>query len=730
MTTSLACLLAGPAGLAIATVALPGSPRAGIAALFGAAVAAGAALGVRPLALPLAAAACLLGVARAEVPTGDPTAVVRAPALAGQRALVEGSVADDPRLLAGGEELLVAPDRLATDAGPRTPAGSIVVFVKGAPDVAIGDRVQVLGRLDLPRDRPDFDRRAYLAQKGAYLEIRSASLTVQSRAGGLRTLPGWLRDHYRRAIASLVPPPHAEVLVGVVLGIRTGVPPALERDLVATGLVHLLVLSGLKVAVFARLVAGALSPLLGRSATLPALGLIALYALAGGATPAALRAATMGGLALLAARLGRPTHLWTSLAATGAAMLAWRPELAWDVGFQLSFLGTAAIVLLTPGIERHLHWMPGWLREPFAVTLAAQVGTVPLMATDFHVLSPVAPIANAAVLPLLPAMVAAGLLVAPLATVPEVGRLAALPLTGLLAYLEQVASLLARAPAAAITVPAFPTGAGVAYYSALGGAVAAARSRGGLRRLAVAAGLLLPLAVGFAELAAWARPVPSATVLPVGNGQAVLLAGPGGYVLIDGGPSPARLADELGARLPPWERRLAALVITGPGIGHVGGLAGLGYPAAMVLMPEGNPAGSAWRSVALSQAARGARIETAHAGQAWRLAGLRLDVLSPEPRTPEPEQLALRVVGPNGSSFCDLADLDTDGQSAAAARLTGRCDALLLPGGGRSAPAPDLLPAARPARLIASDAGAQLARGLPTGSLSRTSEEGGIVLPL
>src|SRR5207237_394048 len=84
------------------------------------------------------------------------------------------------------------------------------------------------------------------------------------------------------------------------------------------------------------------------------------------------------------------------------------------------------------------------------------------------------------------------------------------------------------------------------------------------------------------------------------------------------------------------------------GIGHVGGLVSLAYPAATVLVPEGNPAGSAWRTAALAEAARGARVTPAHAGQTWWLAGLRLDVLSPEPRPPEPEQLALRVTGPAG----------------------------------------------------------------------------------
>jgi competence protein ComEC len=669
-------------------------------------------------------------VARAEVPTGDPAAAVRAPALAGLQAVVQGRLADDPRLLASGVELLVAPDRLATSSGVRAPAGNVIAFVKGAPDVAIDDEVQVAGRLDLPRDQPDFNRRAYAAQKGAFLEIRGASLTVVSEAGGVRTLPGWLRDRYRRAIAALLPPPHSEVLVGVVLGIRTGVPPGLRQDLIATGLVHLLVLSGLKVAVFARLVTSALSPLLGRSATLPALALIALYALAGGATPAAVRAAAMGGLVLVAARLGRPTHLWTSLAATAAAMLAWRPDLALDVGFQLSFVGTAAIVLLTPGIERRLAWVPGWLREPFAVTLAAQVGTVPLMATDFHVLSPIAPVANAAVLPLLPAMVAGGLLIAPLAAVPEVGRLAALPLTGLVAYLEQATAVFARAPAAAFPAPAFPPASGLAYYAALGAAVVAAHTHGPRRRLAVAAGLLVPLAVGGAEMVAWARPAPAVAVLAVGQGQAVLLTGRDGYVLVDGGSSPARVAAELGARLPPWERRLAALVITGPGIGHVGGLASLAYPAGTVLVPEGNPPGAIWRSVALAQSARGAAVRTAHAGQVWWLAGLRFDVLSPEPGAAQPGQLALRASAPGGRSFCDLADLDPDGQAVAAARLAGRCDILLLPAGGRSAPAAGLLAAARPDQLVASDAGGQLARNLPRGALLRTSQEGTIVLPL
>lgn len=730
MTSALAALLGWSAGLAAVEVLLPQQPLAGALALLGAGLGLVGALAIRPAAIGLAIAAVCLGAARAELPAGDPHAAARAPTLAGLQAVVEGSVTDDPRPLGAGYEVLVMPDHVATGAGPRLAAGKVLVRVNGlANEPAPGDRVQATGRLDLPRDRPGFDRRAYLAQQGAYLEMRTATLTVVHRRAGVRALPGWLRERYRQAITELLPQPHAALLVGVVLGVRAGIPNRLQQDLVATGLVHLLVLSGLKVAIFARLVTTALSPLLGRAATLPALGLIGLYALAGGATPAAIRAAAMGGLTLAAAHLGRPTHVWTSLAATAAAMLAWRPDLVWDVGFQLSFSGTAAIILLTPGFEQRLHWVPGFLREPFAVTCAAQVGTVPFMASSFHLLSPAGPFANAAVLPLLPAMVAAGLLVAPLAVFPEVGRLAALPLAGLLAYLEQVAGFLARAPAASLPVPDFRPSAGIAYYLGLGGAMVAANSRGTARRAAILLGVLAPLVIGAGELAAWGRPAASVAVLAVGEGQAILVSGPAGNILVDGGSSPSRLAGELGSRLPPWRRQLEALVITGPGLGHVGGLADLPYPAGQVVVADGDFGGAAERKAALLEVARGAQLKQVAAGQLLSIAGLRLEILSPERRSPEPGQLAFRIVGPH-QVFCDLADLDPDGQTAAAARLRGACDYLLLPAGGRSAPAPELQAIARPGRFVISDAGGRLARDLPRGAIARTSEEGTIVLPL
>lgn len=732
---ALVAAMAWSVALAGAVVLAPAQPLLGIVAAALALPLLALAVVLRPALLSVALAFALLGVGRAELPPADPGAPLRAASLAGHIATITGRVADDSRPTAGGGEVLVEPDRIVVGSTPVDRVGNLMVRWRGPTRAGFGDHVQATGKFTLPRDLPTFDRRTYLAQRQVYVELQATSFDVLSPGTGLAGIPAWLRAAYTSALDAAFPAPHAAVLLGVVLGIRQGIPPGLQNALIATGLVHLLVLSGLKVAVFARIAQGALKPILGRHAAWPALALIAVYAMVGGATPAATRAAAMGGLAIAATSLGRPSHVWTSLALTAAAMLGWRPELAWDVGFQLSFAGTAAIILLTPAIERRLIRVPAVLREPFAVTCAAQVGTLPMMATDFHVISFVAPLANALVLPVLPALVSAGLIVGALSFVPDLARLAAIPITGLVAYLEQVAYLLARAPAATISVPRFPAWAGIAYYSALAPGLAAAKASGRQRLVALTTAVITPALIAGSALVAWANAPPQAVVMSVGDGQAVLVRGPQGTILIDGGPSPARLKDELGAQLPPWQLKLAALVITAPTLGHVGGLASFDRPAGELLIPDAHLTGTAWRSAALESAARGAAIQTLTAGSSIQIAGFDLQVVAPEPGAPGDQvgaaYLGLRIVAPDGRTFCDFSDLDLDAQTIVAARLRGPCTYLLMPAGGRSLLSPDLARVAVTAatQLIASRGSGRLANGFPP-TVLRTDQEGTITLPL
>jgi competence protein ComEC len=119
---------------------------------------------------------------------------------------------------------------------------------------------------------------------------------------------------------------------------------------------------------------------------------IAVYTVLSGSGPAAIRAGIMGILMATAPRLGRVYNVYTALALAAFVMSCIDPFVLWDVGFQLSFLGTLGIVLLTPYCQYPLRSLT---RLPFghivveimAVSLAAQIATWPIVAITFQQMS-------------------------------------------------------------------------------------------------------------------------------------------------------------------------------------------------------------------------------------------------------------------------------------------------------------------------------------------------------
>src|SRR5262249_9157140 len=135
-----------------------------------------------------------------------------------------------------------------------------------------------------------------------------------------------------------------------------------------------------------------------------------------------------------------------------AVMILVAPDLARDVGFQLTFLGTLGILLFASPIAERLPG-PRVLREPFAVTLAASAVTLPVMASTFGVVSLVGPLANALAVPLLAPLLVCGGIGAVLASIAPVLGFVPLQIAGMLAgMVATVAHWTAALPVAAIHV--------------------------------------------------------------------------------------------------------------------------------------------------------------------------------------------------------------------------------------------------------------------------------------
>jgi len=206
------------------------------------------------------------------------------------------------------------------------------------------------------------------------------SLTV-----ALRTL----RDRLAYVYDQLLPPREAAVIKSMTLGDRY----ELNRDLAdqyrSMGIFHILSISGLHVAVLMMAFNAALGLVLDeRKSGLIVLVIMILYCLMTGASPATVRAVTMGGVLIFGKVLHRGYDLLTAVSWACVALLMYEPLFLFNVGFQLSFTAVYGIGILTTPAERMLMKlrMPplGQFRKGLAVNIAAVFATYPVFVFHFY----------------------------------------------------------------------------------------------------------------------------------------------------------------------------------------------------------------------------------------------------------------------------------------------------------------------------------------------------------
>jgi competence protein ComEC len=571
---------------------------------------------------------------------------------------ISGTVQDEPRPRGERQQVVLAEVSVAGPDGREASApGRLLVWVPRAVLVGSGDRLAFDGDLEPPRDFDGFAYREYLARQG--IGATAAAFRVEVTAEGAPGPLAELRGTLLRGLNGLIPEPEGALAAGILLGVRTGIAPEVSDAFATAGLTHVVAISGWNIAIVAA-VAGALTrPLLrlpgGR---VGALGVAATavggYVLLTGASPSVVRAALMSA-GLLAARLdGSRAHAIAALMLAALAMLVAAPPVLWDVGFQLSALATAGLIWFGAGMEARLARWPALVREPVALTLAAQLTTLPVVLLNFERLSLVSPAANVLVVPLVPLVMLCAAIAAVVGTavdpaaVPILGDALAWAAGGAawlyLRLMILAGQLAAAVPLASVELTA-PSWLAAAWYPLLivvhrrmppAERVAAELPVGGagraLRPVPVASATLLALAL--LTLATQPDGRLHLVMLDVGQGDAILVRAPSGAtMLIDGGPDPDVAARRVGEALPFWQRRIDVVVLTHPHEDHVAGLVPVleRYRVGLVLEPGrvyDNPTYPRFRGLAAMEP--GARLAVARAGQRYALdATTSLAVLFP-----------------------------------------------------------------------------------------------------
>jgi competence protein ComEC len=524
------------------------------------------------------------------------------------------------RVLRFGDDAPDEPARLDLPAGRAPPQGA---------------RLSVIAQIEAPHGEENgFDERSYLRRQGVHVILTASTFRVVGHRGGI----GGIADRVRVAIAgSLAPGVDGErraVIAGVVLGEDEGLSPGLRDSFRASGLYHLLAVSGQNVAY---IVGGvlALAWILGITRWIAELGALAAvmgYLMAVGWQPSVVRAGVAGGLASLAWLAGRPKDRWYFLLVGAAVLLAWNPYSLLEPGFQLSFGAVGAIFLLVPRIE---DWLAGYpipkeLATVISVSLACGGVTAPIVMLHFQAAPLFTVASNAVAGPVVAPLLGLSLTSAALGPVlPEAAWALSWVNGWLAAYLAGCARFFGGLPHAQLTSwRSLAALAGLALVALVLARLPPPRGR----RAAALVAMLAVVLVGWRLRPAHYPPAPRGlriVMLDVGQGDGILLETQAGSVLVDEGPPEADVAAQL-RRL--GVRRLAALVVTHPHRDHVGGAAEVvdSMPVGFVLDPL-EPTDSPEEDALEREArARGVPVVAARVGHAYTLGALRIQVLWPD----------------------------------------------------------------------------------------------------
>jgi competence protein ComEC len=549
-----------------------------------------------------------------------------------------------------------------------------------------------------------FDERGWLARRGVHVVLQGEDWRIVGRRGGIGGVGDRLRAHVEETLARGTTGERRQLLAGIVLGEDSAIDRELRDAFQASGLMHLLAVSGQNVAIVAFGVVLAarilgLGRLVGEAL---AIAVVLSYALAVGWQPSVVRAAVAGVLASLAWLVARPRDRWHALAVGALVLLVWMPQSALEPGFQLSFAAVATIFLVVPRLSGvpEAYPVPRGLWDVLVVAAACGLVTAPIVWFHFGQVALWTVPANVAAEPAMPPLISLSLAAAAVEPLSPGVATALAWLAGWCAWwIALVARVVASWPSAQISSPL----AIAVAFGVVGAALLVRRlpRYGRPTALAAIASVALTLAV-----AAWAtRPQPSweppaglrVTFLDVGQGDSALLEVPGGAVLVDEGPPEADVVGQLRSL---GLRSLTAIVLTHPQRDHIGGAAAVldGLAVGTVADP-GIEAPSADHDAAVAAArGRSVPIVVVHAGEVFRIGKLRLRILWPDdPGLPseDPNQHAVVALASFGST--DVL-LTADAESDVTSRLPLRpIEVLKVAHHGSEDPGlPDLLRVLRP----------------------------------
>jgi len=277
--------------------------------------------------------------------------------------------------------------------------------------------------INAPLNPHQFNYRNYMENLGVLRQINSSSnLIVQLKSDnfGLKALAGKLRGKIVFELKqSNFKPEELAIIQALLLGQRQDISPETYSNYASAGVIHILAVSGLHVGIILLLLNWVLKPVerLPNGKFIKTLLLLALlwgFAILAGLSPSVVRAVSMFSFFAIGIQFNRRSSALNTLFISLLFLLLVNPDFVFQVGFQLSYAAVFTIVLIQPylfGLFTPKFKAVKYLWGIFTVTIAAQIGVLPLSLFYFHQFPGLFFISNLVILPFLGIILGMGILV-------------------------------------------------------------------------------------------------------------------------------------------------------------------------------------------------------------------------------------------------------------------------------------------------------------------------------
>lgn len=333
--------------------------------------------------------------------------------LYGKQVSITGTVAYEPRQTETNIKIVVRIAQVAQLNKSSNNAEYVLASISKFADVAVGDEVRVSGVLRLPENFDnengiEFDYVNFLAKDRIFSLIHSARFELVNRPTSFmisRTLFN-IKSFFLKKVSTVLPSPHAELLGGLLLGVKQSLGRELETDFRRVGLIHVIVLSGYNITIILVAVFALLNRFSRTVKYVSGTLFVILFAMMVGLGSTVVRSTIMAVIAILGKVLGRDYNVNRALFFAALVMVLWNPMILFhDPSFQLSFLATFGLINFSERVGYFLRFLPErfGFKDIVTSTLSTQIAVLPLILQMTGELSLIALPVNVIVLPFIPA---------------------------------------------------------------------------------------------------------------------------------------------------------------------------------------------------------------------------------------------------------------------------------------------------------------------------------------